>query len=175
MAPASRTSRPESLGGLASSYAAPTGAVIKPAAATPELLQHRGRALVFDSLEDLHARIDDPDLDVDETVELLGRRTTTRNDFEAPDIERFPALRLAREAAESGGTAAAALNAANEIAVAAFLAGRLGFTAIPELIERVLERHVNAAATTLEAVLGADHWARDTAGSLLAGLARAEA
>ena len=98
-----------------------------------------------------------------------------RLDFEAPDLERFPALRLAREAAEAGGTAAAVLNAANEVAVAAFLAGRLGFTGIPELIERVLEGHVNAAATTLEAVLGADDWARDTAGSLLAGLARAEA
>jgi 1-deoxy-D-xylulose-5-phosphate reductoisomerase len=108
-------------------------------------------------------------------VESLDLLAAARLDFEAPDIERFPALRLAREAAESGGTAAAALNAANEVAVAAFLAGRLGFTAIPELIERVLERHVNAAATTLEAVLGADDWARDTAGTLLAGLARAEA
>jgi 1-deoxy-D-xylulose-5-phosphate reductoisomerase len=108
-------------------------------------------------------------------VESLDLLAAARLDFEAPDIERFPALRLAREAAESGGTVAAALNAANEIAVAAFLAGRLGFTGIPELIERVLERHVNAAATTLEAVLGADDWARDTAGTLLAGLARAEA
>ena len=108
-------------------------------------------------------------------VESLDLVAAARLDFEAPDVERFPALRLAREAAESGGTAAAVLNAANEIAVAAFLAGRLGFTGIPELIERVLERHVNAAATTLEAVLGADDWARDAAGSLLAGLARAEA
>ncbi len=108
-------------------------------------------------------------------VESLDLLAAARLDFEAPDIERFPALRLAREAAESGGTAAAALNAANEIAVAGFLAGRLGFTAIPDLIERVLERHVNAAATTLEAVLGADDWARDTAGSLLAEMARAEA
>ena len=108
-------------------------------------------------------------------VESLDLVAAARLDFEAPDVERFPALRLAREAAESGGTAAAVLNAANEVAVAAFLAGRLGFAGIPELIERVLERHENAAATTLEAVLGADAWARDTAGSLLVGLARAEA
>ena len=108
-------------------------------------------------------------------VESLDLLAAARLDFEAPDVDRFPALRLAREAAESGGTAAAVLNATNEIAVAGFLAGRLGFTGIPELIARVLARHVNTAATTLEAVLGADDWARDTAGSLLAGPATAEA
>jgi 1-deoxy-D-xylulose-5-phosphate reductoisomerase len=108
-------------------------------------------------------------------VESLDLLAAARLDFEAPDVERFPALRLAREAAESGGTAAAVLNATNEIAVAGFLAGRLGFTGIPELIARVLARHVNTAATTLEAVLGADDWARDTARSLLAGMAAAEA
>ena len=52
---------------------APNGAVIKPAAASPHLLQHRGRALVFDSIEDLHARIDDPDLDVDADSVLVLR------------------------------------------------------------------------------------------------------
>jgi 1-deoxy-D-xylulose-5-phosphate reductoisomerase len=92
-----------------------------------------------------------------------------RLDFEAPDVDRFPALRLAREAAEAGGTAPAVLNAANEFAVAAFLDGRLGFAGVPEIIESVLERHENAVATTLEAVLGADRWARDTAGTLLVG------
>ena len=50
---------------------APDGAVIKPAAASQELLVHRGRAVVFDSVEDLHARLDDPDLDIDETVLVL--------------------------------------------------------------------------------------------------------
>jgi dihydroxy-acid dehydratase len=52
---------------------APNGAVVKPAAASPELLHHRGRAIVFDSIEDLHARLDDPDLDVDETCVLVLR------------------------------------------------------------------------------------------------------
>ncbi len=52
---------------------APNGAVVKPAAASPELLSHRGRAVVFDSIEDLHARLDDPDLDVDETCVLVLR------------------------------------------------------------------------------------------------------
>jgi 1-deoxy-D-xylulose-5-phosphate reductoisomerase len=100
-------------------------------------------------------------------VESLDLVAAARLDFEAPDVDRFPALRLAREAAETGGTAAAVLNAANEIAVAAFLDGRLGFAGIPEIIGRVLERHENEAATTLEAVLGADRWARDMAGLLL--------
>ena len=52
---------------------APAGAIIKPAAASPHLLQHRGRAVVFDSVEDLHARIDDPDLDVDADSVLVLR------------------------------------------------------------------------------------------------------
>ena len=52
---------------------APDGAVIKPAAASPHLLQHRGRAVVFDSIEDFHARIDDPDLDVDADSVLVLR------------------------------------------------------------------------------------------------------
>jgi 1-deoxy-D-xylulose-5-phosphate reductoisomerase len=102
-------------------------------------------------------------------VESLDLVAAARLDFEAPDVDRFPALRLAREAAEAGGTAPAVLNAANEFAVAAFLDGRLGFAGVPEIIESVLERHENAVATTLEAVLGADRWARDTAGTLLVG------
>ena len=52
---------------------APNGAIIKPAAASPHLLRHRGRAVVFDSIEDLHARIDDPDLDVDADSVLVLR------------------------------------------------------------------------------------------------------
>ena len=58
--------------------------------------------------------------------------------FEAPDLERFPCLRLAREALEAGGAAPTILNASNEIAVAEFLAGRLGFAAIPALVEATL-------------------------------------
>lgn len=90
-----------------------------------------------------------------------------RLDFEAPDVLRFPALRLAREAVEAGGTAPAALNAANEVAVAAFLAGNARFHRIPEVIEDVLQGHENAAASSLEAVLEADVLARAAAARAL--------
>jgi 1-deoxy-D-xylulose-5-phosphate reductoisomerase len=59
--------------------------------------------------------------------------------FEAPDIERFPALRLARQALRAGGSAPTILNAANEVAVAGFLDGRLDFLGIAEVVERTLE------------------------------------
>ena len=108
-------------------------------------------------------------------VQSLDLVAAARLDFEAPDLERFPALRLAREAAEAGGTAAAALNAANEVAVAAFLEGRLGFPGIPRLIESVLARHGNRPALTLAAVLEADRWAREVAETMLAGEAMAGA
>ncbi len=108
-------------------------------------------------------------------VESLDLVAAARLDFEAPDVERFPALHLSREAADAGGTAPAVLNAANEVAVAAFLAGRLGFTGIPALIETVLGRHQRQPAGSLEAVLAADRWARDLATSLLVRTARAGA
>ena len=69
---------------------APTGAVIKPAAATPALLQHRGRALVFDSIEDLHARIDDPDLDVDADSVLVLRGCGPRGYPGMPEVANLP-------------------------------------------------------------------------------------
>jgi dihydroxy-acid dehydratase len=69
---------------------APDGAVIKPAAATPELLQHRGRAVVFDSIEDLHARIDDPDLDVDETSVLVLRGCGPKGYPGMPEVANLP-------------------------------------------------------------------------------------
>ena len=69
---------------------APTGAVIKPAAATPELLQHRGRALVFDSIEDLHERIDDPDLDVDADSVLVLRGCGPRGYPGMPEVANLP-------------------------------------------------------------------------------------
>ena len=68
----------------------PTGAVIKPAAATAELLQHRGRALVFDSIEDLHARIDDPDLDVDADSVLVLRGCGPRGYPGMPEVANLP-------------------------------------------------------------------------------------
>ena len=108
-------------------------------------------------------------------VQSLDLVAAGRLDFEAPDLGRFPALRLARAAAEAGGTAPAALNAANEVAVADFLAGRLPFLGIPRLIEGVLERHSNQPAADLETVLGVDRWARELAESMLAGAATAGA
>ncbi len=83
-----------------------------------------------------------------------------RLEFERPDEARFPCLRLAREAAQAGGCLPATLNAANEVAVEAFLAGRLGFTEIPQLIESVLQGTAPCPADNLEAVFAADATAR---------------
>ena len=78
-------------------------------------------------------------------------------DFEAPDETRFPATRLARDAAEAGGAAPAVLNAANEVAVAAFLAGKLAFSDIPVTVERVLSSgNQPPAPRSLEDVLALD-------------------
>jgi dihydroxy-acid dehydratase len=69
---------------------APDGAVIKPAAASPELLRHRGRAVVFESVEDLHARLDDPDLDVDETSVLVLRGCGPKGYPGMPEVGNMP-------------------------------------------------------------------------------------
>jgi 1-deoxy-D-xylulose-5-phosphate reductoisomerase len=81
-------------------------------------------------------------------------------EFFEPDVGKFPCLALAFRALEAGGTVPAALNAANEVAVAAFLAGGIGFGAIPETLSAVLDRHDARAADSLEDVLEADRWAR---------------
>jgi 1-deoxy-D-xylulose-5-phosphate reductoisomerase len=81
-------------------------------------------------------------------------------DFQAPDENRFPCLRLAREAMQAGGTASVVLNAANEEAVAAFLDGRARFTAIPQVIERVLEHITLVDAADIDTILRADKEAR---------------
>jgi len=90
--------------------------------------------------------------------------------FEPPDPDRFPCLGLAYAALRAGGTAPAALNAANEVAVAAFLDGRLRYTAIPEVIAHALERGDTVPADALEAVLEADRHARRTANERIAAL-----
>jgi 1-deoxy-D-xylulose-5-phosphate reductoisomerase len=87
--------------------------------------------------------------------------------FLPPDLERFPCLDLAYRAIKIGGTMPATLNAANEIAVNAFLDGALLFTHIPSLIRQVMEEHDVKPAQTLEDVLRADHWARDTSRTIL--------
>ena len=102
-------------------------------------------------------------------VEALDLFRVARLDFEAPDEAAFPCLRLAREAMAAGGTAPAVLNAANEVAVEAFLAGRLGFTGIAELVARVLEDAPPLAVHDLESVLDADARARRAAERWLAG------
>jgi 1-deoxy-D-xylulose-5-phosphate reductoisomerase len=84
--------------------------------------------------------------------------------FEAPDYQRFPALRLALDAARAGGTAGAVLNAANEVAVARFLAGRLSFPGIVDVIEATLARATGEGDTgSLEGVVAADRAARSLA------------
>jgi 1-deoxy-D-xylulose-5-phosphate reductoisomerase len=87
--------------------------------------------------------------------------------FEALDEARFPATKLAREAAEAGGAAPAVLNAANEAAVAAFLAGKIGFTRIALTVERTLSRTLPPPPTDLDAVLSVDREARVRATELL--------
>ena len=90
--------------------------------------------------------------------------------FEAPDLVRFPALRLARTAIEEGGAAPTVLNAANEVAVAEFLAGRLGFAAIPTLVEATLDaaarRGIVREPASVEEALAIDRTAREIAGTL---------
>jgi 1-deoxy-D-xylulose-5-phosphate reductoisomerase len=96
-------------------------------------------------------------------------------DFAPPDRSKFPCLSLAYRALEQGGTAPAALNAANEEAVAAFLDGRAPFPAIPESIQEVLEAEPKAGAPALEDVLEADRRARERARQALARRAPARA
>ncbi len=93
-----------------------------------------------------------------------------RLDFERPDMTRFPCLRLAYEAMQAGGTTAAILNAANEVAVAAFLAGELKFTAIAAVIESTLANVSAHVAISLEAVLADDALARESAQRYIANV-----
>jgi len=96
-------------------------------------------------------------------VESLDIVKVGRLDFEAPDLQQFPCLSLARQAAEVGGTAPTILNAANEVAVEAFLQRRLGFLEIPLVIEEVLSKFPAGRLTCLQDVLAADAGARQVA------------
>jgi 1-deoxy-D-xylulose-5-phosphate reductoisomerase len=95
-----------------------------------------------------------------------------RLSFEEPDYERFPCLGLAQSAARSGGTMPAVLNAANEVAVAAFLGRRLNFAGIAAVIESVLQQHEASAVTSLADALAADAWARERAARALDSIAK---
>ena len=101
-------------------------------------------------------------------VAPLDLFAVARLDFEPPDTTRFPCLRLAFEAARAGGVAPAVLNAANEVAVAAFLEGRIPFTGIPALIEQTLARCDSGDHETLDGLLAVDAAARATAERILA-------
>jgi 1-deoxy-D-xylulose-5-phosphate reductoisomerase len=94
--------------------------------------------------------------------------------FEAPDFARFPCLALAYRALGAGGTYPAALNAANEAAVGAFLAGQIRLTDIPRIIEHVLDGHAGQAVTDLEVVLATDRAARATAQAEIARISQLE-
>jgi 1-deoxy-D-xylulose-5-phosphate reductoisomerase len=90
-----------------------------------------------------------------------------RLDFEPPDLDTFRGLGLAYAAGRLGGTGPAWLNAANEVAVEAFLDGRIGWTAIPDVLEAVLARHDGAMADSVDAVIDADRQARAEAGAII--------
>ena len=89
--------------------------------------------------------------------------------FSVPDPERFPCLKLAYQSIGIGETMPAILNAANEVAVGAFLEGSIKFTSIPSLLKRVMEEHDVKPIHTIEDILRADHWAREKAKALLEG------
>ena len=97
---------------------------------------------------------------IDSGVAGLDLLAHGRLDFEPPDLDAFPCLRLAFDALSMGGTAPAVLNAANEIAVSAFLQGRIGFLSIPALVEDTLAALPRLAADSLDTLLAADAQAR---------------
>jgi len=104
---------------------------------------------------------------IESGVGSLDIIATARLDFEAPDLDRFPCLRLAIEAAEAGRTAPAILNAANEVAVEAFLDKRIRFDQIPNIIESTLQSIPLTEPVRLDVVQDADRQARALAGKLL--------
>ena len=104
----------------------------------------------------------------DVTVPRLDLAAAGHLDFEEPDVELFACLRLAREAGVAGGTAPCALNAADEVAVAAFLDGRLPFTGIAEVIAEVLERIPPSPLAHFEQLFECDRAARELAARLVA-------
>ncbi len=93
-----------------------------------------------------------------------------RLEFLPPAHDRFPSLGLAYRALRAGGTLPVVLNAANEVAVEIFLEGKLGFTGIPDVIEKTMDAHVSGPVSTLDVVRRADGWARDYARRIARGL-----
>lgn len=100
-------------------------------------------------------------------AEVLDLTRQPALEFSKPDVDRFPCISLGRAALEAGGTAPAVLNAANEIAVAAFLSNRLGFQQIPAIIEAVLSKTPCEPAVSLDIIQGADSAARIAAKDMI--------
>jgi 1-deoxy-D-xylulose-5-phosphate reductoisomerase len=109
---------------------------------------------------------------IDAGVETLDLARIGQLDFRQPDMQRFPCLQLAFDVLHAGGSAPAVLNAANEIAVEAFLDGQIGFTRIAALIAETLSRVPSAAVDTLDSLLMQDGIAREQARALLHAHAR---
>jgi 1-deoxy-D-xylulose-5-phosphate reductoisomerase len=100
---------------------------------------------------------------VPNTLPPLDFSKLSKLEFHTPRYDDFPALSLARRAGETGGTLPAVMNASNEIAVAAFLGGKVRFPEIWQIVEQVMNRHTPVAHPDLDAILGADQWAREQA------------
>jgi 1-deoxy-D-xylulose-5-phosphate reductoisomerase len=109
----------------------------------------------------------------DTVVPLLDLAEAGQLTFETPDLDAFPCLRLAREAGEAGGTAPCVLNAADEVAVAAFMERRLPFTGIAEVVERTLDAMPAEPVSHFEDLFAADGLARERADGLIEELAPA--
>jgi 1-deoxy-D-xylulose-5-phosphate reductoisomerase len=102
----------------------------------------------------------------------LDFSTLQKLEFEVPRYEDFPALNLARRAGEIGGTLPAVMNAANEVAVAAFLDRQIRFPQIWQTVEATMDRHTSVAHPDLDAILQADRWARAEATRFVESLKR---
>lgn len=100
----------------------------------------------------------------------LDLTAISRLHFEAPDLERFPCIRLAYRALSEGGTLPAAMNAANEEAVSAFIDQQISLTEIPQVVETVMNSHVNQPASSIETILAADHRARLEANNVICAI-----
>jgi 1-deoxy-D-xylulose-5-phosphate reductoisomerase len=107
---------------------------------------------------------------IESGVEPLDIFDVAKLEFEKPDLQRFPCLKLCYQAMQAGGSACIALNAANEVAVEAFLQKQIAFPAIAELIEHVLGEITITKTGTLDEILSADRKAREIARSKISNL-----
>ena len=106
----------------------------------------------------------------DAPVARLDLAAAGKLEFHEPDLDRFPCLRLAYRALESGPSHAVVLNAANEVAVASYLEEKISFVSIPRVIEQAMDAHSAVPVATLAQVREVDRSARDYSRKLLSGL-----